>query len=583
MSEQAPFKYPRDELSGPLKDLLVSFGYEDYIPRFVNKNILDFEDIMCYDDYQLKALVDCSLVPARKIQQFVRASTVPPERYIDGKPYYGASSSGCGGSGYTATPILNPFHVDPDTDSVFTKEAIEGNCKNIFSDDLDLQQKSTQKFRRMLSMTIKPPFEAIVKTGVVSRFVEFLTRVDSPSLQFEAAWALKVIATKHTTDIVTAGGLPIFIQLLRASSGPEAMREMAASALGSLAAASTEARDKILSLEAMPILLQISWAFSENTKISLARIMCTTIKNLCGGVPVPNFEEVRDALPLLERLLCTKDISIVIDSVWTIASITNGEDEGRDAVLNQGVVAKKLVELLRHPDTIIVAGALRTLGNILKGTEIHTQLILDLPGALSNMFILLSHPKLNIRKEACWAVSNISAGTVEQKQLLIDQDVYPTLIEIISTGRGYLEVEVQTEAIWVIANATNEVASRSQIKFLVEKHAIEPLFTYLHSLNESIVNVVLEAIEHFLRFGIGEGPGYYRSAIVKRVSNVDGQRRLHALQLNFLGRDIADRSKDILKTYFPDYHQYVSGLPIGKTVSSYHYGVLLLAKQSTSK
>uniref|UniRef100_A0A0D9V0J8 IBB domain-containing protein n=1 Tax=Leersia perrieri TaxID=77586 RepID=A0A0D9V0J8_9ORYZ len=112
-----------------------------------------------------------------------------------------------------------------------------------------------------------PPIDEVIRSGVVPRFVEFLTREEYPQLQ--AVWAL-----------------------------------------GNVSGDSTKGRDLVLMHGAMLGLLQ---QFSEHTKLSMLRNAAWTLSNFCRGKPQPDFAHVKPALSVLRQLILSQDEKIIMD------------------------------------------------------------------------------------------------------------------------------------------------------------------------------------------------------------------------------------------------------------------------------
>jgi len=107
-------------------------------------------------------------------------------------------------------------------------------------------------------------------------------------------------------------------------------------------------------------------------------------------------------------------------------------------------------------------------------------------GCIKPLRRLIRHPNREIQKEACWTLSNISAGTHSQIQAVLDSGCIAPLVDLAlgevgggggggsgESARG-VDKEVQSEACWVILNATS-CGNESQIRTLIDAGCIRIL------------------------------------------------------------------------------------------------------------
>ncbi|KAJ4822885.1 hypothetical protein Tsubulata_048607, partial [Turnera subulata] len=411
----------------------------------------------------------------------------------------------------------------------------------VWSDDRKLQLEATSGFRKLLSIERCPPINEVVKSGVVPRFVEFLSRDDYPELQ--AAWALTNIASGTSEDtkvVIDHGAVPLFVRLL--GSSMDDVREQAVWALGNIAGDSPKCRDLVLAHGAlMPLLAQ----FNEHTKVSMLRNATWTLSNFCRGKPQPSFEQTRPALSTLERLIHSNDEEVLTDACWALSYLSDGNDDKIDAVIASDV-APRLVELLTHPSPAVIIPALRTVGNIVTGNDRQTQHMID-SQALPCLFQLLTNNyKKSIKKEACWTISNITAGNVGQIQAVFEAGIIAPLVQLLQNA----EFDIKKEAAWAISNATSG-GTHKQIKFLVEQGCIRPLCDLLICPDPRIVSVCLEGLENILKVGeadkdLGSTDG---NLFAQMIDEADGLEKLEQLQSHD-NNDIYEKTVKILETFW---------------------------------
>ena len=339
--------------------------------------------------------------------------------------------------------------------------------------------------RRLLSKESQPPVQAVLASGVLARLVVLLDCGDA-KVQFEAAWAITNIAsTEFTAAVVEAGAVPPLVRNMAAADAN--LREQSLWCIGNVAGESPALRDLLLTTPGCLEALLQNLAYPSN--VGLLRNATWTLSNLCRGKPSPAPASVASMLPALAHLATSADLAVLVDALWGLSYLTDGDDKTIDAVVAFPGVVRRCVELMAHEALTVVTPALRIIGNLISGTDRQTQAAVEAQ-ALRAIVPLLTNAKRNIRREACWAVSNVAAGTPQQISAMM---LVPGLVQGVIHNLRSAEWVVRKEACWVVFNVATTGAPE-HVRQLVAAEAIEPLAAMLESDDPRILCVALDAV-----------------------------------------------------------------------------------------
>lgn len=181
-------------------------------------------------------------------------------------------------------------------------------------------------FRRLLSYEKNPPIQAVIDANLVPRFINFLSRIDFPKLQFEAAWCLTNLASgnsDHVQVLLEKGTVNVLVELL--SSPHIEVVEQAIWGLGNIAGDSAKVRDIVISAGGVNPIANILDQAAPGS--SFVRNASWTLSNFCRGRPAPDFNKVQRAVPSLAKVLIENDIEdILIDVCWAMSYLSDGGD-----------------------------------------------------------------------------------------------------------------------------------------------------------------------------------------------------------------------------------------------------------------
>lgn len=145
--------------------------------------------------------------------------------------------------------------------------------------------------------------------------------------------------TEQTQQVVDHGVIPELIKLLSSSSSKE-VRTQAIWTLGNISGDGAVFRNLVLQGGAVaPLIKILEEAVSERAENTL-KYGTWALSNFCRGKPSPPYEGIKDALPILAKVIMgQEDLEVLVDALWCLSYLSDsGKQEGIQGVIDTGVV-----------------------------------------------------------------------------------------------------------------------------------------------------------------------------------------------------------------------------------------------------
>jgi len=376
----------------------------------------------------------------------------------------------------------------------------------IYSSDQQTSLKGLKYVRQIMSVDKNPPTTEIVDSGLVTKLIEYLTYVNYPGHQIEAAWVLTNLISgessvaRNIIDNTTLGNY--MLELIKSRN--DKLRDQAFWCIGNIAGEADKYRDVLLSSNCIDVLIGSLKYEVDRSKRVISHIQNQTwvLSNMFRGKqrqPRQNHYGIK-ALPLISEIYkkCL-DEEVIVNLNWTVHGISNRlHNDQLDLLFESGIVNRRFVNMLSAKSKIYLP-VLRVCGNIIAGPNNTAQKLIDL-GFMEYLKKFVYVTSSRIRKEAFWIISNIAAGNKSQIQSIFDNGLIFRASDGIDNGTW----EIKKECCYVLVNAIKG-GTISNVKQLVDEEVISKMARFLSQTDNRLINEILGAFDKILQMDCNNG------------------------------------------------------------------------------
>lgn len=146
-------------------------------------------------------------------------------------------------------------------------------------------------------------------------------------------------------------------------------------------------------------LINLVEVVDRTTDETLIKHGCWALSNLCRGSPLPKYDLIKSAIPVLCRAIAKSrvtDREILADCCWAISYHSDANKNKIQVVVDSEVIPR-IIKNLEESTMPLLVPSIRILGNISTGTAEHTNKLLS-AGILNPLEKVLEHHKKVVRR-----------------------------------------------------------------------------------------------------------------------------------------------------------------------------------------
>ncbi|KAJ3434590.1 importin alpha [Anaeramoeba flamelloides] len=417
---------------------------------------------------------------------------------------------------------------------------LNSSIKLINSNDKKSIRNGTEEIRKLLSVEEQPPNSLVISSGIVPKFISFLKGNDQ-KLIFESLWILSNLCSGSHEECKRIVDLDAISHIFNhLSSKDPNIIEQSVWAFGNIAGDCSQYRDMILNHpNSLKKLINLFNIYQNNLEI---------IKIICW---------VKCTLPIFVSLLNAEDQVLLIDALYALSYLSDGESIKIQSVIETGCTFR-LIELLQSTSIEILAPTLEIFGNLVSGDHSTTEKIISV-GILEALKKLIHHSHAEIKKNVCWILSNITAGTPPQIEKVIQNGYIPPVIQLLAQDQ---RMDIRNEACWIISNAIY-CGTAEQISKMVSLGALKEILNFLKKTTLPRMKIIsLTSISKILKIGENEAQNSKSyNHYIQLVEQKGGVKTIEKLS-NHENNEIRQLSDKILDNYLKNFDEKSEDLDI---------------------